>query len=644
RNLQSKIGLVAARGRAKVTDDYSNPFTAIEVNFGIIEYPSGANGQFLSTSSGITDSQGRAETTLTLGDKPGTYQVEVTRAGLAPATFTAVATGLPQDTTAPAQITNLVAGSPTTTSLALTWTAPGDDGDSGTAAAYDIRYSTSQITEGNWSLATQVTGEPAPQIAGTTQTLTIADLLSGTTYYFRMTASDEVPNTSSLSNEATGTTYLAVNPPAQVVVPASQPAGGCFWLEVKVGSAANPVENLFGISFVVKPEPSGLLTVEEIVVDTTETTGLLGQGLSAAQRAELISTEEILQGGDEARVGLSRRRQHGNLAGGYGRVARVLYHLSPGAAVGSNISFNLTGLSAYQVDGTSVAISLQGGSITVSQIEVWPGDTDNNGMVNELDILPVANYWLLTGPARTAGYPSTANGGWQGYAASAWNPAAATYADATGDGWVDEKEVVVIGMYWGLTHGPAPAAAPGRDIFAAGVDHTKNLAAYQAMYRMLECGMQNSECGSQKAEFGMRNAEGRIQETGLEGNETWQESEAIVRMKEFLGQLIELGLKGQVPAKSTLGQNYPNPVNPETWIPFSLAERAEVEIQIYSLSGQLIRTLDLGERGPGSYLTRKEAVHWDGKDNDGKEVASGIYLYQLRAGHYLSTRKMIILK
>ncbi|MDI6794037.1 MAG: hypothetical protein QME81_14445, partial [bacterium] len=155
----------------------------------------------------------------------------------------------------------------------MTWTAPGDDGDSGTAAAYDIRYSTSPITTGaDWTAATQVTGEPAPQVAGTTQTLTIAGLLSGTTYYFRMTALDEVPNTSSLSNQAVGATQSTANPPIQVVVDSSQPAGGYFWLEVKVGNAANPVENLFGISFVVEPVPSGLLTVEEIVVDTTETT------------------------------------------------------------------------------------------------------------------------------------------------------------------------------------------------------------------------------------------------------------------------------------------------------------------------------------------------------------------------------------
>ncbi|MEW5766519.1 MAG: Ig-like domain-containing protein [bacterium] len=98
------------------------------------------------------------------------------------------------------------------------------------------------------------------------------------------------------------------------------------------------------------------------------------------------------------------------------------------------------------------------------------------------------------------------------------------------------------------------------------------------------------------------------------------------------------------PEKTGLAQNYPNPMNPETWIPFSLAEKDYVTIRIYNLSGQLIRTLDLGEREPGRYFSRNEAAYWDGKDEAGHEVASGTYLYQLQAKAATSTRKMIILK
>ncbi len=110
------------------------------------------------------------------------------------------------DTTTPAAISNLSASSPTTNSVTLSWTAPGDDGISGTAASYDIRYSTANITEANWASATQVSGEPLPQIAGTNQSMTISGLSTATTYYFAMKTSDEVPNTSALSNIISATT------------------------------------------------------------------------------------------------------------------------------------------------------------------------------------------------------------------------------------------------------------------------------------------------------------------------------------------------------------------------------------------------------------------------------------------------------
>jgi hypothetical protein len=109
----------------------------------------------------------------------------------------------------PAAIADLAAGSPTSASITLTWTAPGDDGSVGTATTYDIRYSTSTINEGNWASATQASGEPTPQVAGTVQNMVVSGLNSGTTYYFAMKTSDEVPNTSAISNVASGTTGSA---------------------------------------------------------------------------------------------------------------------------------------------------------------------------------------------------------------------------------------------------------------------------------------------------------------------------------------------------------------------------------------------------------------------------------------------------
>ena len=116
------------------------------------------------------------------------------------------------DTTPPSTISNLAAPSSTSSSVNLTWTAPGDDGTTGTATTYDIRYSTSTITTGNWASATQVTGEPSPQVAGSAESMTITGLSPGATYYFAMETADEVPNWSGLSNVASIATTAASTP------------------------------------------------------------------------------------------------------------------------------------------------------------------------------------------------------------------------------------------------------------------------------------------------------------------------------------------------------------------------------------------------------------------------------------------------
>ncbi|MGD2271665.1 MAG: fibronectin type III domain-containing protein, partial [Desulfobacterales bacterium] len=104
------------------------------------------------------------------------------------------------DSTPPAAISDLAIGTITSTTIQLTWTAPGDDDTFGTATTYDIRYSTSPITAGNWASATQATGEPAPQVAGSSESFTVTGLSPDTTYYFAIQTADEVPNWSTLSN------------------------------------------------------------------------------------------------------------------------------------------------------------------------------------------------------------------------------------------------------------------------------------------------------------------------------------------------------------------------------------------------------------------------------------------------------------
>lgn len=118
------------------------------------------------------------------------------------------------DATPPGGIADLFVTGTSGTSVALRWTAPGNDGTTGTAASYDIRYSTSPITTANWAQATPATGEPAPAIAGTVQTFTITGLQGSLTYYAAMKATDASGNVSVLSNVVSGTTLDVIAPAA----------------------------------------------------------------------------------------------------------------------------------------------------------------------------------------------------------------------------------------------------------------------------------------------------------------------------------------------------------------------------------------------------------------------------------------------
>ena len=99
-----------------------------------------------------------------------------------------------------------------------------------------------------------------------------------------------------------------------------------------------------------------------------------------------------------------------------------------------------------------------------------------------------------------------------------------------------------------------------------------------------------------------------------------------------------------IPERTALLTNYPNPFNPETWIPYQLSEPAEVTLRIYAMSGVLVRTLNLGHQPAGIYYQRSRAAYWNGNNELGEPVASGIYFYTLTTGDFTATRKMLIMK
>lgn len=204
-------------------------------------------GTAVNSLPSILPTELKVSLTVSPSASPGLRDVSVSDSGdtytLASA-FEVVAAP-PPDTTPPAAITNLVTSDPTSNSVILNWTAPGDDGAAGTASSYDIRYSTDIIAEADWGSASQCSGEPVPQAAGSAQTFTVTGLSPDTAYYFALKTADEVPNWSGLSNvpsEETEAVPADDQPPARptALLPASGSADVSLTPALQASAFADP--------------------------------------------------------------------------------------------------------------------------------------------------------------------------------------------------------------------------------------------------------------------------------------------------------------------------------------------------------------------------------------------------------------------
>jgi hypothetical protein len=222
---------------------------------------------------------------------------------------------------------------------------------------------------------------------------------------------------------------------------------------------------------------------------------------------------------------------------------------------------------------------------------VYPGDTDTDGIVSALDIVPLILYFYLNGPQRnTVGYD------WlQSSPDSSWNPIAATYADANGDGIIDEHDLFGIGLNWGKSH------TPGSNKFVIDINDSTLVLLHKPALEKL------------------------YQALGGDGEPTRQ-------MKLLLERI--LGIE-HLPIRFNLYQNYPNPSNPSTTIKFDLPNESFVTLKILDIGGKLVKTLlekEYYQSGTHTFTIQTEYL------------SSGLYLYQISAGNWKSTQKMIILK
>ncbi|MBD3290386.1 T9SS type A sorting domain-containing protein [candidate division KSB1 bacterium] len=495
----------------------------------------------------------------------------------------------------------------------------------------------------------------------------------------------------------------AVNaPPIYPVVTSPQIAGGEFWVDIYVGTDEIPASNLFGVSFNLNFTNTTIVDVLTPHSSNVVPGSFLGN--------DVIFFQSVDESAGKVSIGNSRKSGAGGVSGS-GPVARIMFKIASGATDGETISFSITNAEATDPSGTNLTIDPQSDSTTVQAgVIVWPGDTNDDGIVNQADVLPLGLHWGSTGDPRTDHANELE---WIAHVASPWTPLNATYADANGDGVVDQADVLPIGLNWAKTHSRAlqkniasglnksnsgsltieieGEPNPNQDFFInVYVNDATNLfgLSFELIYMpttfidpmTAEPGPDNlmgddliyfpninetdGDSGivsvgiSRKAGQGAVNGSGLVTQVTahMSGDAQIDESSTSLYIKNVVandpeGNPIEFGLDDyelvtdvanaskEIPTTFELYENYPNPFNPQTNIRYQLPKSSDVSLIIYDLRGQEVRRLVSAEKTAGSHT----AV-WDGRDNQGNIVASGLYLYQIQAGKFRDVKKCLLLK
>ena len=219
-----------------------------------------------------------------------------------------------------------------------------------------------------------------------------------------------------------------------------------------------------------------------------------------------------------------------------------------------------------------------------------------------------------------------------------WEPLAAV--DITGDGRVTYLDIIEVGENYGKT--VIDGANPRADVNKDGIVNIEDLIVVaKAVDSQAPVDSQAAPMLAQNLHDFSFTAED-VQQWIQDAQDVGADRQTIAILESFLA--VGTRMSQPTPEKTVLLANYPNPFNPETWIPYQLTQSAEVTISIHAIDGTLVRTLPLGEMSAGDYQSRHRAAYWDGKNAQGERVTSGVYFYTLKAGQFTATRRMLILK
>jgi FlgD Ig-like domain/Cohesin domain/Two component regulator propeller len=466
------------------------------------------------------------------------------------------------------------------------------------------------------------------------------------------------------------------------------PPGNNFQVDIDVSD----VLDLYGTSFVLHYDQTSYISV----VSTAE-----GDFLDADPN-NLVFTSNTATAG-EVSIGVSR--QSGAGIDGSGTVASVIFTADASTPANTDVTFSLSSVVSVNSTGSDIFIPLDDLTVTIHGLLVWPGDADNSGTVDQSDILPLGTYWHTTGTARSSAsrqWTAQSCEEWTTSDATYADCDGNGYIDQAdilpiGLNWSETHSLLLAsaGDLPDASSASLDADALKTDLRV--LDESTNLyelsleldPLYRETFRGISFAVTGldgtkivkvvrGEAWSGDALFIRNSIDGRwgvgITETrestfggansgfmlakvtfcapekGLDLGSmislseikfslTTDETLSVASSIDILHSLASEPLS--LPKAFALEQNTPNPFNPTTTISYSIPEgnAARVTLKIYDLRGQLVRNLLDRNLAPGTH-----SIFWDGTDESGHELSSGVYLYRMRSRDFVQTRKMVLLK
>ena len=293
---------------------------------------------------------------------------------------------------------------------------------------------------------------------------------------------------------------------------------------------------------------------------------------------------------------------------------------------------------SFDGDGDSIAFSPVGKILAVGgwqKIDFW--NTENGHLQRRISGLPGGIRWLTFSPNAD----TLVSFGWEG-TILLWDMNALPEIraeDVNFDGVVDVQDLITVASSFGES--VDKGVYPNPDVTGDGVVNRQDILK---VLTVLEAAAGAPKVPSQPLSTLTADTLRYYIDRAKQFDNT---DEGFQRGLHVLQELLATLLTTQAkatPTETRLFANYPNPFNPETWIPYQLAENNEVSITIYDALGAVVRQLTMGHQPAGVYHSQSRAAYWDGRNMHGEPVASGVYFYTLSAGDFTATRKMIIMK